>query len=251
MPVIYNIVIAVIILVVGTIINRLIIRIIGKGLIKSHLTLQVFLINIIKVILTALVIVIALTFAGIPMNSIIAVIGSAGIAVGLAMKDSLSNVAAGILILYGKIFKVGDYVEIDGTGGTVAEIGIVYTKLTTPDGRGIFMPNTSVSDSVVVNFNSQTKRRLDVNLKLSYDVETQTAVRLITTVLEADTRINKDDGIYVRITELAPGYQQISARVYVPTHEYWDVNADTLEGIKTAFDEAGVKMFANQVEVRA
>jgi small conductance mechanosensitive channel len=250
MPVIYNIIIAVIILVVGTIINRVLIKIIGRGLVKSHLTLQVFLINILKVILTAIVLVIALTFAGVPMNSIIAVIGSAGIAIGLAMKDSLSNVAAGVLILYGKIFNVGDYVEIDGTAGIISEIGIVYTKLTTPDGRGIFMPNTSVSDSVVVNFNSQTKRRLDINLKLSYNVDTDTAKALITGVLDADPRIIKDSGIYVRITDLTPSYQQISVRVYVPTHEYWDVNADTLEGIKKAFDNAKVGLFANEVELK-
>jgi small conductance mechanosensitive channel len=165
------------------------------------------------------------------------------------MKDSLSNVAAGVLILYGKIFKVGDFVDIGGTTGTVAEIGIVYTKLSTIDGKDTYIPNTTVASSVVTDFNGQTKRRLDFNLKLSYEVPTDTAIGLIKDVLAAEKRLTEDE-IFVRLTELAPTYQQISARVYVPTKDFWDVNFDVTENIKKAFDNAELPLFCNSIEVK-
>jgi small conductance mechanosensitive channel len=250
LPVLARIVFAVIVFVVGFLLNKFVLKLIGKGMTKIERTFHTFLFNVAKVLLFTLVFVIALSMLGIPMTSIIAVIGSAGIAIGLAMKDSLSNVAAGVLILYGKIFKVGDFVDIGGTTGIVSEIGIVYTKLSTIDGKDTYIPNATVADSVVTDFNGQTKRRLDFNLKLSYDVDTDEATKIISGILEADERIAKEDEIFVRLTELDPTYQQITARVSVPTKSYWDVNFDVLEKIKKSFDYAGLPLYCNSIEIK-
>ncbi|MDR0987657.1 MAG: mechanosensitive ion channel family protein [Ruminococcus sp.] len=249
LPIAGRVVFAVVVFIIGFLLNKVILNIISKGIDKVDKTLHTFALTVIKVILLTIVFVIALSMLGIPMTSIVAVIGSAGIAIGLALKDSLSNVAAGVLVLYGKIFKVGDYVEIGGTGGIVVEIGIAYTKLTTIDGKDTYIPNTTVAGSVVINFNSQTKRRVDFNLKLDYSVPTEKAIEIITGVLEADERVIKESHIFVRLTELAPTYQQISARVYVPTEKYWDVNADGLAKIKKAFDDAHLSLFCNRIKV--
>jgi small conductance mechanosensitive channel len=250
LPIMGRVIFAVVVFIIGFLLNKIVMNIISKGIDKLDKTLHTFVLTVIKVILITIVFVIALSMLGIPMTSIIAVIGSAGIAIGLAMKDSLSNVAAGVLVLYGKIFKVGDYVEIGGTGGIVVEIGIAYTKLSTIDGKDTYIPNTTVAGSVVINFNSQVKRRVDFNLKLDYSVPTEAAIKLIESVLEADERVIKESHIFVRLTELAPTYQQISARVYVPTEMYWDVNADGLQKIKKAFDDAGLSLFCNTVVVK-
>jgi small conductance mechanosensitive channel len=250
LPIMGRVIFAVVVFVIGFLLNKIVMNIISKGIDKLDKTLHTFVLTVIKVILITIVFVIALSMLGIPMTSIIAVIGSAGIAIGLAMKDSLSNVAAGVLVLYGKIFKVGDYVEIGGTGGIVVEIGIAYTKLSTIDGKDTYIPNTTVAGSVVINFNSQVKRRVDFNLKLDYSVPTEQAIEIITNVLETDERVIKESHIFVRLTELAPTYQQISARVYVPTEMYWDVNADGLQKIKKAFDDAGLPLFCNTVVVK-
>jgi small conductance mechanosensitive channel len=249
LPIMGRVIFAVVVFVIGFLLNKIVMNIISKGIDKLDKTLHTFMLTVIKVILLTIVFVIALSMLGIPMTSIIAVIGSAGIAIGLAMKDSLSNVAAGVLVLYGKIFKVGDYVEIGGTGGIVVEIGIAYTKLSTIDGKDTYIPNTTVAGSVVINFNGQTKRRVDFNLKLDYSVPTEKAIEIITNVLEADERVIKESHIFVRLTELAPTYQQISARVYVPTDKYWDVNADGLAKIKKAFDDARLPLFCNRIKV--
>jgi small conductance mechanosensitive channel len=245
-----TIILAIVILIIGTLLNRLLLRMFTKGMDKGRFdkTLNTFLKNLLRILLTAIVIVIALTVLGIPMTSIIAVIGSAGIAVGLAMKDSLSNIAAGILVLYGKVFKVGDYVEIGGSGGTVAEIGIVYTKLTAPDGRDIFFPNTTVSSSLVVNFNSQKLRRLEYNIRLDYSVPTKTATEIIKGAVSEDKRIFTD-GLFVRLSELSPTAQVITVRAFTPTETYWDVNYDLIERIKDALDEANIPLFSNIVSV--
>jgi small conductance mechanosensitive channel len=249
LPILARVVFAVVVFVVGFLLNKFILKLIGKGMTKIERTFHTFLYNVAKVLLFTLVFVIALSMLGIPMTSIIAVIGSAGIAIGLAMKDSLSNVAAGVLILYGKIFKVGDFVDIGGTTGIVSEIGIVYTKLSTIDGKDTYIPNATVADSVVTDFNGQTKRRLDFNLKLSYDVDTDDAIKIISGILEADERIAGEDEVFVRLTELDPTYQQITARVYVPTKSYWDVNFDVLEKIKKSFDYAGLPLYNNSIKV--
>jgi small conductance mechanosensitive channel len=242
---------AAVILIVGSLLNMLILKIIRRGISKSKIdkTLNTFILNLLRIVFVTIVLVIALTVLGIPMNSIIAVIGSAGLAVGLAMKDSLSNVAAGILVLYGKVFKVGDYVEIGGQGGTVEEIGIAYTKLSTVDGRSLFLPNTTVSTSQIVNFNGNSTRRVDLSLKFSYSENTEKIIEIIKGVIAADSRFDGEK-VFVRLTALHSRNQEITARAYTDTSIFWDVYLDTLEAVKKALDEAGINLYADTVEIK-
>jgi small conductance mechanosensitive channel len=244
---------AIIILVAGTLLNKLVLKILRRGMDKSRLdkTLNTFLLNILRIVFIAIVLVIALTVLGIPMTSIIAVIGSAGLAVGLAMKDSLANVAAGILVLYGKIFKVGDYVEIGSQGGTAMEIGIAYTKLKTIDGRSVYLPNTLVSSSVIVNSSAEGTRRADFTLHFSYKEDTARVIDIIRNVIISDERFDNDT-VFVRLTALGSKNQEITARAFAPTDVYWDAYYDTLEGIKKALDAFGIELFAEteRVEVK-
>jgi small conductance mechanosensitive channel len=243
-------ILALVIFIVGSLLNSLILKILRRGMAKSKFdkTLNTFILNLLRIVLVAIVLVIALTVLGIPMTSIITVIGSAGLAVGLAMKDSLSNVAAGILVLYSKIFKVGDYVEIGGQGGLVEEIGIAYTKLSTVDGRSLYLPNTTVSTSQIINFNGNASRRADFTLRFSYKEDTDRIIEVIKAVIAADERFTKEN-VFVRLTALGTHNQEITARAYVPTALYWDVYLDTLAAIKKALGEAGISMYAEERRV--
>ncbi len=233
------------------VLNRMVMDIFAKGVEKSKIdqTVRKFLASVIKIVITSLTLIIVLTVLGIPMTSIITVLGTAGVAVGLALKDSLSNVAGGVILLINRTIKVGDYVQIDSYEGTVDEISILYTKLTTGDNKDIFFPNGVISTSPFINFSSEGKRRVDSVFSISYDNDYRKAIEIIKEIINEHPLILKNEEIFVRLSELAANSLDIKVRVWTRNSDYWTVYYDLLEQIKDKFDEAGISIPYNQLDV--
>lgn len=247
-----DIVAAVIIMIVGFIVTRLTLKIMAKGLNIKHVdpTIHKFSMSLVKVTLTVIVVIMALSAMKVPMSSILAAIGTAGLAIGLALQDSLSNVAGGFLILFSKPFKCGDYIKVGNEEGTVDMISMLYTRLLTIDNRAIFIPNSSVAKSTVVNLTSEDKRRLELKLNISYHSDIRKAKQVV-----LDTVNNEDKIIHTPDEPLAAVWEQTDSsvvlimRAWVNTPDYWSVRFDLLEKLKYAFDENGIVIPYGQLDV--
>lgn len=242
---------ALIVLLAGMIAVKLLLAMIGRGLNKSHLepTAASFLQSLISVILYVLVGVIVLSILNVPMTSIIAVIGTMGLAIGLALQNSLSNVAGGFLILFSKPLKVGDYVEFAGITGTVESIAILQTKLRRPDGTAVFIPNGKISDAVVLNYTEEPERRLDMEFGIGYAADAEKAKDLIAGILLKSPYVLKDKPPVIRIGELADSAVILHVRVWTEHAHYWDLRYDLNEQVKAAFDKHGIPIPYPQMDV--
>lgn len=242
---------AIVIFIIGFILNRIVINLFTKGVKKTKIdqTVRKFLASVIKIIITAITLIIVLTVLGIPMASIITVLGTAGVAVGLALKDSLSNVAGGVILLINRTIKVGDYVQINSYEGTVDEISILYTKLITVDNKDIFFPNGVIATSPFINFSSEGKRRIEHIFSISYNNDYKKAIEVIKDIIDKHPLVNKNDELFVRLSELSSNSLDIKIRVWVKTSDYWTVYYDLLEQIKDKFDETGICIPYNQLDV--
>ena len=186
---------------------------------------------------------------GIPSASIIALLGSAGLAVGLSLQGSLANVAGGILLMLLRPFGVHDYIVSDGYEGTVQSIGLAYTTIITVDNKKITIPNGQISNSTVVNVTAQEKRRVDLVVGIGYSSDMKKAKELIRCVYENHPLVLAEDGITVYVNELADSAVMIGGRGWTKTENYWQVRWDVLEGIKEAFDANGIEIPFNQMDI--
>lgn len=237
--------------VVGTILIRILMTIIVKALKRSKIdvTVHKFLISISKIILYVLLIVIILDTWGVKMSSIIAVFSVCGLAISLAVQDSLANVAGGMIILFSKPFELGDYVKIDSVEGTVIHINILHTKLTTFDNKAIYIPNGQVSGDKIINYTREANRRLDLTFSISYENDFREAKRIISEIIEAHPMALKDPAPLVRVCEFADSSINIAVKVWTKSSDYWPLNFDLLEQVKLKFDENGITIPYNQMEV--
>lgn len=243
--------IAIVVYIIGCIINKIIMRILSKGLERSRIdkTVHGFLKSLVKVALLCIILIIVLSLLGIPMTSIIAVVGSAGIAIGLALQNSLSNIAGGVIVLMGKNFRVGDYISINGTEGTVREITIFSTNIISIDNKSIYIPNGTVSNATIINYTMEKTRRIDHVMSISYSNDTKKAISVIFDVIKDNTKILANPEPFVRITAFSASSIDIVVRVWVNSSDYWDVYFDLLEDIKDAFDKNGIVIPYNQLDV--
>ena len=242
---------AIIIYIIGKIISSILIKFIDKAMGRSRIdeTAQGFLKSLLKIVFTAFVIVITLSTLGIPMTSIVTAIGAAGVAVALALQNSLSNVAGGFLILMNKPFSKGDYISTNGIEGTVEDISILSTKLLTIDNKVIFIPNSMVSGSTLINFSKEEKRRVDLIFSISYDQDMNEAMKVIRAVIAEHKLIFTDDAPFVRVSALSASSVDITVRVWTKTADYWTVYFDLIEQIKTAFDQNGIEIPYSKLDV--
>jgi small conductance mechanosensitive channel len=176
------------------------------------------------------------------MTTFVAVIGAAGLAIGLALQGSLSNLAGGVLIIALRPFKVGDYIEGVGQAGTVTEIGLFYTHLTTPDNRAIIIPNANIANSSLVNYGVFPTRRVDLEFSVSYDSSISHVKDVIQTVLEKNTQILSEPAPFVRLASHGASALNFKVRVWVMTEDFWDVHFALIEDVKLAFDQAGIEI---------
>lgn len=216
---------------------------------QMDISLSKFLISVLTAGGYAFVLFIAAEQLGIPSTSILALLGSATLAVGLALQGSLANFAGGILLLIMRPFAVGDYIVDGGTEGTVENIGIVYTTLVTVDNKKITIPNGSLSNSTVTNVTAQEKRRVDISVGIGYTSDIKTAKAIMERIYQNHPLILKEDSIVVFVSELGDSAVVLGARGWAKTSDYFTVKWDITECIKLEFDEAGVEIPFNQIDI--
>lgn len=240
---------AIIVLVVGVFISRLTVRLMSKAMDKSRLDLTInrFVHSAVKIVLYVLVITVVLTILGVPMTSIITVIGTAGVAVGLALQDSLSNLAGGFLILFSKPFRVGNYIQCSGVEGTVESISILYTKLLTGDNKAVFIPNGTAAGAVVTNYSEMPERRVDLVFGISYEADYDEAKRAIEETVAKDERVLREP--FIVLSSLDASSVAITVRLWTKTENYWSVYYRTLEEVRRAFSERGIEIPYNKLDV--
>lgn len=218
---------------------------------RLSVTLHAFILSSVKVISYVFLIIIVLSVLGIPTTSLITAIGTAGVAIGLALKDSLSNFASGVLILANAPFKVGDFVDLNGQSGTVLEIGLMETKLRTVDNRHIVIPNNTVTNGIVVNFSSETNRRLDLDFTIAYEDDAELAISLIRGIIaeKGDRILREPAEPFVMVTGYLDSAVKITMRVWCPASDLWNLNFEFLKEVKAAFDQHNIHIPYNQMDV--
>jgi len=205
-------------------------------------TLTAFLMNIAYAAAVAVVVIAALDAIGINTTSLLAVLGAAGLAVGLALQGSLSNFAAGVMLILFRPFRSGDYIEAAGVGGTVDDIRIFQTALHTPDNRDVVVPNAQLFSGVITNYSTRPTRRIDLVVGISYDDDIAAAREVIRGVVQADERILADPAPVYLVTELADSSVNLGLRAWVSSADYLMARSDLLENIKNALDGAGISI---------
>lgn len=196
--------------------------------------------SIVYIAMMAFVIVAALGQLGIQTTSFIAILGAAGLAVGLALQGSLANFAAGFLMIIFRPFKVGDFVEAAGVSGTVDAIHIFTTTLTTPDNKTIIIPNGKIGNDSIINYSTQATRRVDLTVGVAYDADLKEVRSVLEDIISKDERIMSDPEHQIAVSELADNSVNFVVRLWVKSADYWDVYFDTNESVKLRFDEAGI-----------
>lgn len=187
---------------------------------------------------------------GVDAASIVAILASAGVAIGLALQGSLSNLAGGVLLLLLKPFKVGDYIVSEsGHEGTVTELQLFYTKLITPDNRAIVLPNGTLSNGSLVNASAAEERRMDILVRISYQADLKSAKAALQKIMEDDEAVRKDKEIQVFVNELGDYAVQMGVRCWFDKGDFWQGKCRILEKIKYTFDEAGIEIPAQQMDV--
>jgi small conductance mechanosensitive channel len=242
---------AIVFLVVGWVAIGMITSVVRRTLEKRKVdaTLVPFLSSILSVLLkTALFISIASTL-GIQTSSFVAVLGAAGLAVGLALQGSLSNFAGGVLMIIFRPFKKDDFVEVCGFSGTVSQIQIFNTVLLTTDNKTVILPNGAVANGPIVNFSEQDTRRVDLVFGISYGDDFEKAKSLLMGLINKDQRVLKDPEAFVRVSSLSASSVDITVRAWVAKEDYWGVYFDLLEKGKILFDEEGISFPFPQQDV--
>ena len=246
-----NIISALAILFIGNIIVKAVANSVSKVLQKKKMDRAVveFIHGLVRYLLFVIVLIAALGRLGVQTASVVAVIGAAGLAVGLALQGSLSNFAAGVLIVAFRPFKSGDYVEIGGVAGSVDSIQIFQTILTTPDNKMVVVPNGSVIGSPITNYSRHATRRIDLMIGVSYGADLQKTKELLTKICESDERVLKEPGVQVGVHTLADSSVNFVVRPWVKTEEYWGVYFDLMQAIKEGLDKEGIEIPFPQMDV--
>ncbi|ROV59205.1 small-conductance mechanosensitive channel MscS [Vibrio ponticus] len=246
-----NIISAVLILFIGNIIAKTIANSVGKMLEKKKMDKAVveFIHGIVRYTLFVIVLIAALSRIGVQTASVVAVIGAAGLAIGLALQGSLSNFAAGVLIVGFRPFKSGDYVEVGGVAGSVEAIQIFQTVLKTPDNKMVVVPNSGVIGSPITNYSRHDTRRVDLTIGVSYSSDLKLTKKVIQEALEKDERILKDHDITIGVVALADSSVNFVVRPWCKTADYWDVYFDSNQAIKEALDANGIEIPFPQMDV--
>ncbi len=246
-----KVVAAIAILIIGRWVAKGVRNLISRLMAKSEVdeTLNKFVASLSYVAMLAFVIIAALNQLGIQTASFIAILGAAGLAVGLALQGSLSNFAAGVLMIIFRPIAVDDFIEGAGVAGTVEEIQIFTTKLTTPDNKTIFLPNAKLMGDNIVNYNTKGTRRVDFTFGIGYGDDIDKARQVINQIIDADERILKEPAPAILVSELADSSVNFVVRVWSAADDYWNVYFDTLEKVKKQFDTEGISIPFPQQDV--
>ena len=246
-----NIAMAIAIYVIGRIVVGFILSIFRRVMAKSKYDAMLvdFLEAIISAILMLFVIVASLDQLGVDTTSLVAILGAAGLAIGLSLQDSLKNFAAGVMLLVFKPFKSGDFVEAGGTAGTVNKIGIFTSTMTTPDNKEIIVPNGAIYSGTITNFSAKETRRVDMVVGIGYDADLLKAKQVLQEMVEADPRILQEPAPTIAVAELADSSVNFVVRPWVQSADFWGVKFDFTEAVKLRFDKEGISIPFPQMDV--
>ena len=196
-----------------------------------------------------LVLVCLVGYVGIDTSGITALIASFGVCIGLAVNGALSNLAGGVLIIVTRPFRIDDFIEAQGISGTVEDIHMVCTKLRTPDNKVVYVPNGALANGNIVNYSEKDTRRVDFKFSIAYSADFNKAKAIVSDILCNHACVLADPGIMVRVSEHGASSIVITARGWVKSSDYWTVNFDVIEAVKTAFDENGIEIPFDQLDV--
>lgn len=242
---------AILVLIIGSWIIKAITKGVDKGLQKSGTddSLRPFLRDIAGILLKVMLVISVLGMLGIQMTSFIAILGAAGLAVGMALSGTLQNFAGGVIILLFKPFKAGDFIDAQGYAGKVSEIQIFNTILKTPDNKTIIIPNGDLSTSSMTNFSSEEKRRVDWIIGIAYGDDLEKAKSVIRQLCDSDERIHKEPDVFIAVAELADSSVNFTVRAWVMASDYWPVYFDMNEKIYNTFSKQGLNIPFPQMDV--
>ncbi len=239
------------IFIIGRIVVGIITGVVRRMMRKGGMdeTLTKFVGSLTKFALLTIVLIAALGALGIQTASFIAILGAAGLAVGLALQGSLSNFAAGVLVIVFRPFKAGDFIEAGGVKGTVVEVQVFNTVLKTPDNRKVIIPNNAITASNITNFSAHATRRVDMTFGIGYGDDIKKAKETLDALVAEDSRILKDPAPMVAVSELADSSVNFVVRPWVKREDYWGVFSGFQEKVKTAFDAQGISIPFPQTDV--
>ena len=242
---------AIILLIVGFKLSSLVTKKIAsaKALSKVEASTRGFIQSVANVLLKVLVGITALAVIGVPMTSMIAVIGSCGLAIGLALQGSLSNIAGGFIILVFKPFSVGDFITSGDIAGTVEDIGVFHTKILTGDNRRIIVPNATISNATLTNVSALKERRVDLTFTAAYECDIDLVEKTLLSVCQAHELIHSTPEPFVRLSAHKDSALEYTVRVWCNTEDYWTVHFDLIKNVKLAFDKAGISIPYPQIDV--
>jgi small conductance mechanosensitive channel len=247
-----KLILAVVVLVVGLIIIKLINKFVKKMLEKSRIdrTVKSVIRNTTKILLYLILIIGIIEILGVPMSSVVAVIASCGLAVGLALQGALGNFAGGLMILIFKPFKVGDFIESTGAIGTVRDISIFYTTVMTIDNKQIFVPNGDLMNSNVTNYSVADKRRVDQDYKITNDIDAELVKSVLLDAATNTKGVLPDPAPFARMTAVDDDTYIFTVRAWCDTPSYWDVYFDLIENCSKALSDNGIDDPEERIAVR-
>ena len=239
-----NLVFAILTLIIGLWVVKILVKGISKGLDRGETdeTLKSFLVSLASILLKVLVFITAISVLGVEMTSFIAILGAAGFAIGLALSGTLQNFAGGVMILFFKPFKAGDFIEAQGHMGTVSEIQIFVTILITPDNKTILIPNGPLSTGSLTNFSRQPTRRVDWTFGIAYGDDVDKAYEVLKRLLSEDERILKEPEPFLAVKELGDSSVDFTVRAWVNSADYWGVFFRMNEQVYKTFDKEGLSI---------
>lgn len=246
-----QLIIALLILIIGF----KLVKILEKSLKKEHKlskidpSVKTFVISITTIALKVLLFIIAASIIGIPTTSFITILGSAGVAIGLALQGGLSNLAGGLMILLYKPFKIGDYIESNGKEGNVTSITMFYTSLTTLDNKVVQIPNGTLSNNTIVNYSAYPERRLDLQFNVSYDSKIDKVKKVINEVIEKSEYALKDRNHIIRLCKHSDSSLTYAVYVWIKKEDYWNAYFELNENIKEAFDKNNIEIPYPQLDI--
>ena len=252
-PFVLNVVKAILFLIIGYLVAQMFKRIVRRQIERNSRldpTISNFVASIIYWVIIAAVLIVVLQLFGFQATSLVAILGASTLAIGLALQGTLSDVASGVLLIAFRPYKIGQFVDIDGTSGTVKEVTLFTTELVTPDNVQIIMPNSKAWGAVIMNFSAHDTRRVDLVFGIDYSDNSDDAMAVIQKIVDADERVLKSPETWMRVTNLGDSSVDITVRIWVAAVDYWDVKFDTTKAVKEAFDQNGISIpYPHQVEI--
>lgn len=250
-PGVKTIALAIAVLVVGLIVIKWTVKRLKNLVQKSKLdnSLKPFIMSLTDAVLKVFLVVSVIGILGVQTSSFVAILASAGLAIGLAFQGSLSNFAGGILLLSTKPFSVGNYIDANGHSGTVEAIKILYTEIVTPDNKVIFIPNGSLANSSIVNYSLNETRRVDFKFGVSYDANNSEVICALEDVVRGQSLVLKDPEPFIRMSEHGDSAVMYTVRLWVNTKDYWDVYFNVIEEVKKHFDNKNISIPYPQMDV--